>query len=302
MLIMKCGRWIFLALSVASATLRADAVGFPGAGGDAPGASSSGGFLTAQTFPQTFGDLSFVERMQVLKEGYEPYEIEFDAQGRCVSGCAFQGMKLEDTEAYYQREADEARVRADIIRAQHPEWAVPTQSAPVPAQPVRQNASAQPPPQRSGDVCAISHERQEKINPAQTVPYGYPMNAPKTVNSNYGPRRVANGSAIHMGVDLRAADGTPVFSTISGVVENVTYNPGGACGKHVKIKGSDGFAVRFCHLQEILVKKGEKVSAGCMVAKSGHSGIGKAGQPYPAHLHYEIFNQNDRQIPPEPYI
>lgn len=274
--------------------------------------AASGSLLTAQQFPGTFSDLSFVERMAVLKEGYEPYEILYDANGNCVSGCAFRGMNLEETKKYYEREADEARHRAQMLAAQHPEWMRPTvqtQAAPQSVQPLQPTqtvtqTSVAPVAQTQpiAATCSVPGERQKNIHPDQTVPYGYPMNTTKYITSNYGPRNVANGTKYHMGVDLRAADGTPVFSTLNGVVTNVTYNPTGTCGNYVKIKSKDGFSIRFCHLQDILVKKDEPVAAGCMIARSGHSGMGQAGKPYAPHLHYEIFNQNDKQIPPEPYL
>ena len=261
--------------------------------------NETGSFLTAQSFPTTFQDVSFVERMAVLKEGYEPYEIEYDKDGVCISGCAFKGMRIEDVTTYYEREAARAKSQADILRAQHPEW---NQTTATPAPTPTAQAPQYIPTTPSFTTSALPGERSAKINPTQTVPYGYPMNIPMHINSKYGPRNIANGSSMHMGTDLRAPDGTPVFSTLNGKVVNATNSPNGSCGNHLKIQSADGFAIRFCHLQEIMVRPGDTVPAGAMVAKSGHSGMGRANKPYPPHLHYEIFNQNNAQIPPEPYL
>ena len=52
--------------------------------------------LTVQNYPKTFDDLSFVNRMAVLADGYIPWEGEYDNNGRCIKGCAFKGMTIED--------------------------------------------------------------------------------------------------------------------------------------------------------------------------------------------------------------
>ncbi len=50
--------------------------------------------LKSQSFPKTFQDLSFTQRINVLSEGYEPWESEYDASGRCISGCAYAGITI----------------------------------------------------------------------------------------------------------------------------------------------------------------------------------------------------------------
>ena len=44
-------------------------------------------FLEATEFPKTIQDLSFTSRMELLADGYAPYEIVYE-NGVCVSGCA----------------------------------------------------------------------------------------------------------------------------------------------------------------------------------------------------------------------
>ncbi|MBQ8042083.1 MAG: M23 family metallopeptidase [Alphaproteobacteria bacterium] len=64
-------------------------------------------FLTAQKYPSGFNDLSFVERMEVLADGYDDVAAEFDENGVCISGCAYVGITLEEEEAYMERAARE---------------------------------------------------------------------------------------------------------------------------------------------------------------------------------------------------
>ena len=54
------------------------------------------GFLEPAVFPKVTADLSFVDRMALNSAGYEPYESEYDENGKCVSGCSYVQMNLED--------------------------------------------------------------------------------------------------------------------------------------------------------------------------------------------------------------
>ncbi|MDR2412720.1 MAG: peptidoglycan DD-metalloendopeptidase family protein [Rickettsiales bacterium] len=270
------------------------------------------GFLTAQSFPGTFSDLSFVERMKVLKEGYEPFETKYDEDGFCISGCAFQGMRLEDAEDYYRRQAEIAAVKAEAVRALHPEWSDSQQpqapihsnaSQTVPLPPAYQPAVYQPAADASSAraACPVRSPSKESIPAAQTIPTWYPLNGAVHVNSSYGKRNAPatkngrRGTSCHHGVDLRAATGDPVFATVAGTVVSAEYS--GDCGNFVKVKSLDGFSVGYCHLSRIMVKKGDVVAAGCVVGQAGNSGNSGG-----AHLHYIVYDENNAQICPEKFM
>lgn len=78
----------------------------------------SASLLQAQSFPKTFNDLSFTDRMAVRAEGYAPFETEYDAQGRCISGCPYAGMTIEDEETAIKRLTDQAHRDLAAYRAQ----------------------------------------------------------------------------------------------------------------------------------------------------------------------------------------
>lgn len=78
----------------------------------------SASLLQAQPFPKTFNDLSFTDRMAVRAEGYAPFETEYDAQGRCISGCPYTGMTIEDEETAIKRLTDQAHRDLAAYRAQ----------------------------------------------------------------------------------------------------------------------------------------------------------------------------------------
>lgn len=81
----------------------------------------------------------------------------------------------------------------------------------------------------------------------------------------------------HLGVDWAAAVGTPVYCPGSGVVSDVST---GAVGGRTVAVDIGGFTWRFLHLSEQLVKKGQNVSEGTVIARTG-----KTGQVTGPHLH-----------------
>ncbi len=104
-----------------------------------------------------------------------------------------------------------------------------------------------------------------------------------TLTSHYGFQRVYNGvpRSGHNGADIRAANGTKVLAPFAGTVilTGFHYYAGGS----VYIDSGNGVITAFFHLSEINVKKGDRVSKGQVVAKSGSTG--RVTGP---HLHYSL--------------
>ena len=98
----------------------------------------------------------------------------------------------------------------------------------------------------------------------------------------------------HRGLDLCVPIGTPVRVTGQGVVLAAQTQRG--FGRVVKVDHGNGVVTIYAHLSEALVKKGDQVSRGDIIAKSGNSGRSSA-----PHLHYEI-RIGDRPVNPLSYI
>ena len=107
-----------------------------------------------------------------------------------------------------------------------------------------------------------------------------------TINSGFFKTRTV-GTSPHIGVDLKAPIGTDVYSFGDGKISSTGYSDG--TGKFVVIEYSNGDKVRFMHLSEINVGKGDVVSEGQVFAKTGNSGYSNKskGKHYPAHLHID---------------
>ncbi len=295
----------------------------------AAGATS---FLTAQKFPSTFKDLSFTDRMEVLAEGYEPFESEYDASGRCISGCAYQGLTLD--EEFERSRKNTAAAVQNLQSLGHTiagatdatgTVAYPVMTPPIP-QPITfptASGTAQPttapgltippvkPPQTpgatSGSQTAIATPTPSKPprctphNPAipanQTEPVGEPLLGRPRISSPYGVRThpvTGERDKMHWGIDFAAPTGTTIFSPAAGVVERVWTGQNN--GKSLKIKHSNGYSTTYYHLSGYLVKEGEKVMAGCPIAK-----VGSTGRVTGAHLHYMV-EYNGEIIDPSPLV
>ncbi|MCB1182141.1 M23 family metallopeptidase [bacterium] len=98
----------------------------------------------------------------------------------------------------------------------------------------------------------------------------------------------------HRGLDFSVPIGTDVRVSGDGTVLAVQQQRG--FGRVVKIDHGNGVVTVYAHLNEVLVKKGERVVRGDVIARSGNSGRSSA-----PHLHYEI-RVGGRPVNPLTYI
>ncbi|HDT11672.1 MAG TPA: M23 family metallopeptidase [bacterium] len=108
--------------------------------------------------------------------------------------------------------------------------------------------------------------------------------------------KIADRASKHDGIDFKSEIGTPVFSTVEGIVTRTNwmtkYN--GYC---IEIKEKDKqFTYKYLHLSDVLVHPGQEVAPGDHIANSGNTG--KTTAP---HLHYQI-NIGQRGEVLNPYV
>jgi murein DD-endopeptidase MepM/ murein hydrolase activator NlpD len=115
-------------------------------------------------------------------------------------------------------------------------------------------------------------------------------------SSSYGWRiDPFNGNkAFHEGLDFTANTGTPIRAAADGIVSAAEQS--GAYGKLVKIEHGAGLETRYAHTSKILVKVGERVTKGQIVAE-----VGSTGRSTGPHLHYEI-RLNGAALDPRKYL
>lgn len=85
----------------------------------------------------------------------------------------------------------------------------------------------------------------------------------------------------HEGIDISAPRGTPVLAAADGRVARAGWMTG--YGQMVEIDHGFGYVTRYGHASRIMVRVGEHVERGAVVARVGNSGIATS-----SHLHYEV--------------
>ena len=116
------------------------------------------------------------------------------------------------------------------------------------------------------------------------------------LSSSFGYRNspFTNRREFHAGIDVVAREGTPVFAPADGVVISVTR--AGGFGKIVRIRHMQGIVTTFAHNSVNLVKVGQRVRRGEIIAK-----VGSTGRSTGPHLHYEV-RINGVAVNPRLYI
>lgn len=137
----------------------------------------------------------------------------------------------------------------------------------------------------------INELKRKDPEALKRIPSIRPINS--EIISGFGKRKspVTKADKNHSGVDFRANIGTSVKATGDGVVGE-TGNRNNGQGQFVSVIHADGYVSYYACLSQILVRTGQKVKRGDVIAKSGSSGLSKG-----PHLHYEI-QRNGKPIDP----
>lgn len=115
------------------------------------------------------------------------------------------------------------------------------------------------------------------------------------VSSLFGPRVHKGITKHHGGIDLAAVTGTAIKASGDGkVIRSDGDAPG--YGNVVEILHKGGLVTRYGHMQDILVRKGDRVNRGDMIGTVGSTGNVR-GQRDASHLHFEIIKDGKRIDP-----
>ena len=103
------------------------------------------------------------------------------------------------------------------------------------------------------------------------------------------------GGGRNDGINIAAPRGTPVRAVEGGVVA-YSGNELRGYGNLVLIKHPDGFISAYAHCEELLVKRGQHVKAGQVIAKVGATG--GVGRP---QLHFEL-RRGENPVDPKKFL
>ncbi len=123
------------------------------------------------------------------------------------------------------------------------------------------------------------------------TPAGWPVKK-GWISSRFGERNdpFTGERAQHEGLDFAGTRGTEVLSVASGVV--IWASSRAAYGNTVEIDHGNGFRTRYAHNEDLVVKAGDHVTAGQVIARMGSSGRSSA-----PHVHFEVLKDGNRINP-----
>lgn len=101
-------------------------------------------------------------------------------------------------------------------------------------------------------------------------------------------------AAMHAGVDIPGAVGTPIYATADGVISHAGRR--GGYGNLVQINHGRGIETRYGHLSKIMVEDNARVRRGQIIGL-----MGSTGRSTGSHLHYEV-RVDGKAVNPIPFL
>jgi murein DD-endopeptidase MepM/ murein hydrolase activator NlpD len=105
---------------------------------------------------------------------------------------------------------------------------------------------------------------------------------------------VLHENLAHEGIDVSAPMGAPIVAPASGRVISAGFEAG--YGNTLEIDHGNGIVTRYAHCSRIVVRRGQQVTRGQLIATVGNSGLSTG-----PHLHYEV-HVNGRPENPLRYV
>jgi len=126
------------------------------------------------------------------------------------------------------------------------------------------------------------------------TPFGWPVDG--RLSSSYGYRNhpVYEKRKFHTGVDLSVPPGTEVKATANGIVSFAGWTENS--GIVVVVEHGHGFSTAYAHNKKALVRIGQRIARGDVIARSGSTGVSTG-----PHVHYEIW-KNGHHMDPAGYL
>ena len=148
---------------------------------------------------------------------------------------------------------------------------------------------------REPKLAGLEHVLSMRRVHARTTPSGRPVRK-GWISSLFGPRAdpLTGRNAFHDGVDFAGRYKSPVIAVAAGVVTMAQRQRG--YGNVVQIDHGFGLATRYAHNQKNLVKRGDTVAKGDIIAL-----MGTTGRSTGAHVHFEV-RHHGKAVDPRPFL
>ena len=170
--------------------------------------------------------------------------------------------------------------------------------APAPAPAPKKSASAKPAPAARNDARPAPERRQRSSEPAPAASSTPSAPVAKAERNFFRP---SNGTVIQRfngrnskGIDFAGSEGDPVIAARDGKVVYSAVGPRGY-GQLVMIKHDAVFVTAYAHNSKLLVKEGQSVKRGQVIAHMGRTEADRV------KLHFEL-RRNGNAVDPVPYF
>ena len=128
-----------------------------------------------------------------------------------------------------------------------------------------------------------------------TGTYIWPFSEQTWLSSSFGYRGASIGSSFHRGIDLAGHYGDPVLAADGGVV--IFAGEYSGYGLLIEIQHDNGDVTYYAHNSKNLVKEGDIVYQGDIIAQQGASGVASG-----VHVHFELHPEGGAAVDPIPYL
>lgn len=192
------------------------------------------------------------------------------ARAEAAAAAQRRAEQAAAAEAAARAEAERAAEAAEVAAAPQPAPRRASRSAPP-----RRAPAAAPAPSSGGKVC--------------------PQAQPRSFTDTWGAPR--SGGRRHQGTDIFGARGGPVYAITSGVIQ--WTRTGASSGLFLSLRGDDGHTYWYMHLQDFVVRAGQRVSAGQLIAHNGDTGNARGTSP---HIHFEYHPGGGAAVNPYPLL
>ncbi|SDH61592.1 Murein DD-endopeptidase MepM and murein hydrolase activator NlpD, contain LysM domain [Actinokineospora alba] len=138
---------------------------------------------------------------------------------------------------------------------------------------------------RNARAAEVQKQKEEAARPKAFKP------TVGRLTSGFGAR----WGTTHYGIDIANRIGTPIVSVADGTV--IEAGSASGFGLWVRVQHADGTVTVYGHVNDYVVREGQRVKAGQLIAH-----MGNRGQSTGPHLHFEVWDASGRKMNPLPWL